>query len=152
MTKQDVVEPEAKQLLRCQQRHASLLRRTISFSLIALHARRNEVLRCALAALCTGKDVIQSQVFGMPVFTAVLAAVTVADVYPSPLHRCLTIVASEVDIVAQPDDRGDRKRRRRRMKNIRAVIFLNEDRSAKPKANSTRYAHRSERLVGKIQK
>ena len=95
---------------------------------------------------------VERQVLGMPVLTAVLAAVPVADVDPGPLHRGFAIVSANVNVVTQPDDRWHGEYCRRRMENIIAVVFFDKHGAAKPQADRTSDTHRAERLVRKIQK
>src|SRR5215204_440341 len=59
MTKQYVIESEPEKLLRCQQRHARLFGRAITFSLITFHTRCDEIRRRTFSALSTGKNVIE---------------------------------------------------------------------------------------------
>ena len=132
MTKKHVVEPQPEQLLRSQQRHTRLLRRAIALTLITLDAGRYQVMRRALSTLCSRQDVIERQVLGMLVFTAILAAIAVADVDASALHRRLAALALDVNVMTQPDDRWNGKLRRRRMKDIVAVILLDENGPSKP--------------------
>ncbi len=132
MAKQYVIQPEPKELLRGEQRHTRLLGRTVSFALIALHTSRHEVGRRAFAALCPRQDVIKRQVFGVTVVTAILTAVTVTNVNTRTLHRSLTPIASHVDVVPQPDDRRNGKYRRRRTKDIVAVVLFDKNSAAKP--------------------
>ena len=84
VAKQYVIETETKKLLRCQQRHASLLGSSITFSLITFHARRDEIRRCAFTALSAGKNVIKREVFRVTMIPAVLAAISVShqDLHP----------------------------------------------------------------------
>ena len=150
MTEQHVIEAEPEQLLRGQQRHACLLGRAVALTLVTLDARRHEVLRRALAALRTRKNMIERQVLGVLVLCAILAAITVADVDARTLHRGLAIIAADVHIVTQPNHGRHGKRGRRRMQHIVAVIFLNKNGTAKPQAHRARHAHRAERLVREI--
>ncbi len=150
MTKQNVIEAEPEQLLRCQQGHSRLLRSSIALALIAFDAGGDQIMRRALAALGTRENVIERQFFGMLVFTAVLAAIAVADVYPCPFHRGFTIVSADMDVMTQPDDRRNGKRGRRRMQNIIAVVFLNKNRATKPQTDGAGDTHSAERLVRKI--
>ena len=132
MTKKHVVEPQPQQLLRSQQRHTRLLRRAIALTLITLDAGRYKVMRRAFSTLCSRQDVIERQVLGMLVFTAILAAIAVADVDASALHRRLAALALDMNVMTQPDDRWNGKLRRRRMKDIVAVILLDENGPSKP--------------------
>lgn len=152
VTQQHMIEAEAKQLLRREQRHSRLLGRAVAFALIALDARGHQILRRVLAALRTREDVIKRQVFRMFVLGAILAAIAVANVNSRTLHRRLAAVAPQMNVVSQPDDRRHRKGRRRRMQNVITVILLDKDCSAKPQANRARDADRAERLVRKVQK
>lgn len=147
VTQQHVIEAEPKQFLRRKQRHSRLLWRAIAFALIALDARGHKILRCVLAALRSRKDVIERQVFGVLVLAAILTSIAVANVNSRTLHRRLAIVATQMHVMPQPNDRRHRKSRRGGMQNIIAVVLLDKDRPAKPQANRARHANRAERLV-----
>src|SRR5690606_573057 len=73
VTKQDVIEPKAKQLLRRQERHTCLLRRAVAFPLVAFDARGHEVLRGVLAALCSRQNVVERQILCVTMVAAILA-------------------------------------------------------------------------------
>jgi hypothetical protein len=147
-----VIEPEAKKLLRSQQGHAGLFGRTVAFSLITLYARGDKICRGAFTALCAGKYVIQRKVLRVLMIAAVLAAIAVADVNAGTLHCRLATVTSDVNVVPEPDDRRYWKDRRRRMKNIVAIVFFDKHRAPKPEANRTSYTDGTQRLVREIQK
>lgn len=151
MTKQDVIKPEPKQFLRSEQRHTGLLGRAVAFALIAFDAGRHEILRGVFAALSPRQNMIQCEIFCVTVFAAVLASITVTDVDACALHRILIVLAAQMDIVAQANDRRHGKGRRRRMQNIVAVILLNKHSSAEPQADGSRNADRSKRFIRKIQ-
>ena len=133
VTEQHMVEAEPQQLLRSQQRHAGLLGRAVALSLVALDARRHQILRRALAALGTRENVIQRQVLGVFVLAAILAAIAVANVDPGTLHRRFAVVAANVDIMPQPDHRRHRK------------IVEGEWRTLSPSFSSTKTAPRNHR-------
>lgn len=103
MTEQHVVEAETEQLLRRQERHACLLGRAVTLTLVALDACGNKILRRALSALGTREDVVKRQVLGVLVLGAILAAIAVADVDACTLHCSFAIVAANVNIMTQPD-------------------------------------------------
>lgn len=127
-----MVEAEAKQLLRRQQRHPGLFRRPVAFPLVAFYARRDQVLRGRFAALGTRKNVIERQILCMTMLAAVLAAIAVADIDPCTLHSRFAVVTLNVDIVTKPDHGGNRKNGRRRVENIVAIVFFDKNRAAKP--------------------
>ena len=143
MAKQYVIEPETKQLLRGQQRHACLFRRTVPLTLVALDAGRDQILRRAFAALRSRQDVIERQVLGMLMLSAILATITVANIDSGPLHGRFAVLAANMNIMPQPHNGRHRKNRRGRMKDIVAVVFLNENGAAKPQAHGTGYPDRS---------
>ena len=151
MAEKHVIESQTEKLLRSEQRHTSLFGRSITFSLVALHTRRDKVSRRAFTALRTRQDVIERQVFRMLVIAAVLAAIAIANVDACTLHGRLAAIAADVDVVPKPDHRRDREGRRRRMKNIVAVLLFDENSTAKPKADGTSDADGAQRLVRKIQ-
>src|SRR5688572_7284355 len=99
MAKQHMVETETQQLLRGQQRHTSLIRGTIPLSLIASNTRCDEVVRCALSALCPRENVIERQVLSVLVLATVLTPVTVANVDPCTFHRCFAVIAAYVYVM-----------------------------------------------------
>ena len=146
-----MIEPETQKLLRGQQWHACLLGSAVTFSLVALHAGRDEIRRGAFTTLCSRQDVIERQVLRVAMITAVLAAIAVANVDTRTLHRRLTAIAPHMNIVSQPNDGRNRKRCRRRMENIVAVVLFDKHRAAKPKAHRTSDADSTERLVRKVQ-
>jgi len=132
VTQQHVVEAESQQLLRCEQRHTRLIGRAIALSLVAFHARGNEVVRGAFTALCPREDMVERQILGVPMFAAILAPIPVANIDARPFHRRFAIITPDVHIMTQPYHRGHGKRCRWRMEDIIAVIFLNKYRAAKP--------------------
>ena len=146
-----MVEAEAEEFLRCEQRHSGLFGRAVAFTLVAFYAGRDEIVRRAFTALRTREDVVERQVFGVLVLAAVLTAVAVADIDPRPFHRSLAVIATQMDVMTKPHDRRHGKRGRGRVQDIVAVVFLDKDRTAKPKADRTSDAHGAERLVRKIQ-
>ena len=147
-----MVEPETQKLLRREQRHSSLLRRAVAFSLVAFYASSDQIRRRAFAALRTRKNVIERQILGVLVVAAVLAAVAVADVNPSPLHCRLASVSTYVDVVTQADHGRDFEDRRRRAEYVFAVVLFSKDRAAKPQANRTGDTDGPQRLIRKVQK
>ena len=151
MAKQHVIEAETKQLLRRQQRHARLLRRAVALSLVALHACGHEIRRRTFTALGAGKNMVERQVFSMSMLTAVLAAVTVADVNACALHRRFAAIASNIDVMAQSDHRRNRKDCRRRMQNVVSILLFDENGAAKPQAHRAGDADGAERLIRKVQ-
>ncbi len=151
MAKQYVVESQPEQFLRSQKRHPRLFGRSIAFTLIALYTGRNQVMRSAFAALGPRENMVKRQVLGVLVLAAVLAAIAVANINASPLHRGLAVVPTHMHIMPQPDNRRHRKRYRRRVKHIVAVIFLNKHSPAKIKTHRPRNADSAERFVRKIQ-
>jgi hypothetical protein len=132
MTEQYVVEAEPEEFLRGQQGHSGLLRRPVAFALITFYTSRNKVMWSALAALRTGKNVVESQILCVLGLAAVLAAISIANVDPGPFHRRLTIVAADVYVVAQPDDGRHRENGRGRMQNVVSVVFLDENGTPEP--------------------
>lgn len=147
MAEQYVIEAETQQLLGCKQRHTGLFRRAVAFTLVAADAGGYKILRGAFAALGAGKYVIQRQVLGGFVFTAILAQIAVANIDTRSLHRCLAAITAHVYIMTQPDHRWDLKNGRRRAENIIPVVFFDKDRAAKPQAHCTRNADGPERFV-----
>src|SRR5215203_855240 len=121
MTKQYVIESQTKELLRREQRHPCLFRRSVTFTLVAFYTRRDQVGRSAFAALCPRQDVIERQVLGVTMLAAILAAVTVAYVNACPLHRRLGTIAADMNVMTKPDHRRHGKNGRGRVKNIVAV-------------------------------
>src|SRR5262245_33810267 len=115
MAKQHVIESEAKQLLRSQQRHAGLLGRAVALTLVALDTRGHQVLRRAFAALCPRQNVVEREVLCMTMLATILAAISIANVNSCSLHRRFTVLAADMDIMPQPNNRGNRKDRRGRM-------------------------------------
>jgi hypothetical protein len=142
-----MIESEAKKFLRSEKRHARLLGGAVAFSLIAFHACSNEIRRRAFATLRTGKNMIEGEIFGVFMITAILASIPVADVDASPLHSCLATVSADMDVVPQANDGRHWEDSGRRMKNVVAVVFFDEYRAAKPKADSTSYSDCTQRLV-----
>lgn len=147
MTEQYVIESQTKQFLRCKQRHPCLFRSSVTFTLVAFYTRGDQVGRSAFAALCPRQYVVERQVFGMTMLAAILAAVTVANVNACPLHRRLGTIAANVDVMTKPDHGRHGENSRGRVKNIVAVVFLDINRAAKPKADSTSNSDSAERLV-----
>jgi len=152
MAEQHMVKAQSQKLLRSEQRHAGLLRRTVTFSLVAFYASSDEVRRCAFAALSTRQDVIKRQILGVFVIAAILAAVTVADVNPRPLHCRLASVSTNVDVVTQADHGRDLEDRRRGTEYVFAIVLFNKDRAAKPQANRAGDTDGAQRLIRKVQK
>ena len=113
MAKQYVIESESEKLLRREQRHACLFRRTITFSLITFHARRDEIRRCAFSALGTGKNVIECEVLRVFVIATVLAAITITDVNASTLHGRFAPVAANMNVVPEANNGRNGKYGRR---------------------------------------
>lgn len=132
-----MVEAETQQLLRGKQRHAGLFGSAVALALVAANASRYKVLRRAFATLCTGKNVVERQVFGLPVLTAILAQVTVANVDARTLHGGLAAIPANMHVMAQPDNRWDLERGRRRAENVIPVIFFDKNGATKPQAHST---------------
>lgn len=151
MAKQNVIQPESKQLLRRQQRHASLLRRTIAFALITLYTCCHKILRRRFATLSSRENVVKRQVLGVTMFAAILATISVANVDPSTFHRGLAIIASKMDVVAQSNDRRHREFSGRRMQHIVAVVLLDKNGTAKPQAYGSSDTYGTKRFVRKIQ-
>jgi len=151
MAEKYVVKAEAKELLRSEQRHTCLLRRAVPLSLVTFYTGCNQVVRSAFSALSTREDMIQRQLFCVFCFAAILAAIAVADVDPGTLHCRFPIIAADVDVVAKANNGRHWKRCRWRMQHVIAIIFLNKDRTAKPKTNGTSNTHGAERLVRKVQ-
>lgn len=58
VTEQNVVKAQPQEFLRRQQRHAGLLRRSVTFALVAFYACGDEVLRRRFAALGTRENVV----------------------------------------------------------------------------------------------
>lgn len=145
-----MVEAEAKQFLRCQHRHTSLIWRSVAFALIAFYASRYQVRRRAFAALSSRQNVIERQVFRMLGFAAILTAIPVANVNAGTFHRAFATVAANVDVMPQAYDRRNRKRRRWRMKHIVAIVLFDEDRAAKPQTNSSGNTNGSQRFIRKV--
>ena len=150
MTKQHVIEAETQQLLRCQQRHTCLLGRAVALTLVTFDAGRDQIVRRAFAALCPRENVIERQILGVLMLAAILAAIAVANIDPGPFHRRFAVIAPNVHIMTQADNRRHRKSGRRRMENIIAVVFLDKDRAAKPQADRASHTDRAERLVRKV--
>lgn len=142
-----MVEPKPQQLLRGQERHPRLLRRSVTLALVAFDARGDQVMRRALAALSTREDVVQRQVLGVLMLAAVLTPITVTNVDPGPFHRGLAVVAANVNIMPQPDNRWDRKRDRGRMQHIVPVILLDKHSPAEIKAYRPRNTDGAQRLI-----
>lgn len=138
-----MVKSEPQKFLRRKQRHACLVRRSIALTLVALDAGRDKVVGRAFAALSSRQDVIERQVLCVFVFSAILAPITVAYIDTGPFHSGLTILAADVNIMTQPNDRRHRKLGRGRTKDIVAVVFLDENGAAEPQADGTRNADRS---------
>src|SRR5690349_8612144 len=151
MAEQHMIEAKPQKLLRREQRHACLFRRTIALTLVALDAGRDEIVRRTFAALSSRQNMVERQVLGMFMLAAILATIPVTNVDPGPFHRRLAVRASNMNIMPQPHNRRHRKDRRGRMKDIVAVVFLDENGAAEPKANGTGNADRSERFVREIQ-
>jgi len=151
MAKQYMIESQTKQLLRRKQRHPCLFRRAVAFPLIAFYARGDQIGRRAFAALCPRQDVVERKVLGVTMLAAILAAVTVANVNTCPLHRRLRTIAADVNVMAKPDHGRHRENGRGRAQNIVAVVFLDINRAAKPKADSTSDTNSAKRLVRKVQ-
>ena len=152
VAKQHVIEAETQQLLRSQQRHTCLFRRSVPFPLVAFHAGGDQVRRGAFAALCTRQNVIERQVLCVFMVAAILAAVTVANVNPGTLHRRFAAVAANVHVMPQTDHRREPESRRRRMEDIVAVVLFDEYRAAKPQTHRSGDTDRTQRLIRKIQK
>jgi len=152
VAEQDVVESETQQFLRSQQRHSGLFGRPVSFALVAFDAGGDQIVRRRFAALRPRQDMIERQVFGVFVFAAVLAAVAVANINPRPFHRRFLAAAFDVHVGPQTHDRRDGKRRRRRMQNVFAVVFLDRQFTRKPHTNRPRDTDRAQRFIRKIQK
>src|SRR5688572_5084723 len=104
MAKQYVIEPQTKQFLRRKQRHPRLFRCSVALTLVAFYARRHQVGRRAFATLSAGQDMVQRQVLCVTVIAAILAAIAIADVNASTLHRRLRTVAADVDVMTEPYD------------------------------------------------
>ena len=132
VAEQNVVEPQTEQLLRSQKRHACLLRSAIAFSLIALYARRYEIRGSALPTLGAREDVIEREVLGVAMLSAVLATITITNVNPCTLHCGLASIATDVNIMSKPNHGRNGEDGRRRMENIVAVFLFNKYRTAKP--------------------
>ena len=126
---------------------SGLFRGTVTFSLIAFYACSDKVRRGAFAALSARQYVIERQVFCVFVFTAVLTTVSIANVNPGTFHCGLAAISANVDVVAQPNHRRHGKRRRGRMKDIVAIVFLDKDRTAKHR--QTERAHQRCRAARK---
>jgi hypothetical protein len=95
---------------------------------------------------------VQRQVFGMTVVTAILTSIAVANVYPRPLHRRFTSVPANMYVVPQPDNGWHPECCRRGTKDILAVMFFDKHGAPKPQANRAGYTNRAERLIRKVQK
>ncbi len=152
VAKQDMIQAKPQQLLRCKQWHAGLFRRSITFSLIAFYACSDKVGRGAFAALCTRQNVIEREVLRMFVVTAILAPVTVSNIDAGTLHRSFAAITTHMHVMSQADYRRHGKGRRRGMKNIVAIVFLDKNGAAKPQANRLGNSYGAERLVRKVQK
>ena len=152
MTKQHVIEAETQQFLRGQQRHAGLFRRAVALSLIAFDTRGHKVLRRAFAALCTREDMIERKFLGVFMLAAILTAISIANIDPSPFHRGFAIITTNVNIMTQTHNRRNGKNGRGRSENIIAVVFLDKYCSAKPQTDRARDADGTKRLVRKVQK
>ena len=104
-TGREVVEAKSKQLLRGKKGHPRLLRRAITFALIALHTRSDKVLWCRFAALSTRQNVVERQILSVSVLAAVLTTITIADVDPGTFHRRFASGATHIYIMTQANDR-----------------------------------------------
>ena len=102
MAEEDMIKAETQKLLRSEERHSRLFGRSVAFTLVTLYASSDEVRRRAFAPLGARKDMVQRQVFGMTVVTAILTSIAVANVYPRPLHRRFTSVPANMYVVPQP--------------------------------------------------
>jgi hypothetical protein len=141
-----VIEAESEQFLRCEQRHACLLRRSIALALITFDARSYQILRRTLTSLSTRENMVECEVLGVPVLAAVLTPVAVPNVDPRPFHCCFTAISPNVYIVPQPNHRRDRKGGRGRVENLVSIVLLEKYRAAKPQTHGTTDADRAERL------
>lgn len=52
---------------------------------------------------------VERKLRSVTMIAAILAAVTVADVYPGALHRGFATAAVDVDIMTKPDNARDRE-------------------------------------------
>lgn len=152
VAEQHVIKAQTQKFLRREQRHSGLFRRTVTFSLIAFYASSYKVSRSAFTALCTRQDVIQRQILGMLMVTAILAAVAVADVNSRPLHCRLSSVSTNIDVMTQADHGRDLEDRRRGTEYVFAVVLFYKDRAAKPQANRPSDTDGAQRLIRKVQK
>ncbi len=147
MAKQNAVESDAQISLRSQKWHSRLFGRAVSFALIAFNTSRRQILRSAFAALRPRQNMVKRQIRRVFVVAAVLTAIFVADINSRPFHRRLVAFAMNVDVSSQANNARNFDSLRRRAQNIRAVIFLDENFSAKPHTNRPRHANRAERFI-----
>lgn len=94
---------------------------------------------------------VKGEVLGMLMLAAILTSVTVPYVNAGAFKRRFPIVAANVNIVPQTDDRWNRERHRWRAKDIISVVFLDENGTPKPKTDRPGNADGSKRLIREIQ-
>lgn len=150
VAQEDVIETETQQLLGSKQRHTGLFGSAVTLALVAADAGSHKVLRGALAALRTGQDMVERQVLGLAMLTAILAQVAVANVDTRPFHRCLAAIPAHVYIVTQPDHGRDLEYGRGGTQHVVAVSLLNEDGPAEPQAHRSGDTNSAKRFIRKI--